>query len=135
MTLGSKRPRFPELRVEERKLVDHSAIRVINLRLFFETPFYETYGIAGERVSLRYLFPPSLCKALRKIESLFRDGYLSKISSRVIDSHWLLGLTKANKRARIYGGNLISAEYPLENNRCVRFTVDAIGLNMLLWLC
>lgn len=31
--LGSKRPRFPELRVEERKLGDRSAIRVINYAL------------------------------------------------------------------------------------------------------
>lgn len=49
-TLGSKRPRFPELRVEERKLGDRSAIRVINLRSSWKRPFMRCTG-SSEKVS------------------------------------------------------------------------------------
>lgn len=64
------------------------------------------------------------------IESIRPDIFIRPV---VIEPCYDFGLAKADKRARIYRGNLINAEHPLENNRrCFRFTFEAIGLNALL---
>lgn len=104
-TLGSKRPRFPELRVEERKLGDRSAIRVLNLRSSWKRPFMRCTG--SKKVSrCDIVFPFPDAKHLEKSKVYFAMD-ICRGHHCIIEWRWL-GLTKANRRARIHRGNLIS---------------------------